>query len=103
MKLKSGNPNPLNHDMGNDKRVSEPLKPCPFKGPFKLHASSEILDSENRLVCVVSNFSNSESIEFILDALDNLNEAWNRHPQSPPVAQVEVYRKALDFAPLEAE
>ena len=24
-------------------------------------------------------------------------EAWNRRPQSPPVAQVEVYRKALEM------
>lgn len=48
---------------------------CPWEGPFRLHAGSEILDSKNRLVCGISNFANADLTAWLLQTL---NEAWNR-------------------------
>jgi len=81
--------------------LKEPLLPlpCPYVGPFTVISGDPnkapeiygIEDSEGTpTICALE----KEEADWVCAAF---NEAWNRRLQSPPVAQVEVYRKALEM------
>ena len=74
--------------------MKEPLKPCPLDGahPYGPPEIKELKGVGFLAECVTAQHTVSVSGKTI----EEVTEKWNRRAQSPPVAQVEVYRMALE-------